>query len=78
MKRILLDHGIEPAPERGRTTDWKTFLRAHLGEIAAADFFAVEVLTVAGLVRYLVFFVIDIETRRVEIAGISPEPRGRG
>ena len=27
-----------------------------------------------GLVRYFVFFVIDIETRRVEIAGISNQP----
>jgi putative transposase len=42
VKRILLDHGIEPAPERNRKTDWKTFIRAHLGEIAGADFFSVE------------------------------------
>jgi hypothetical protein len=37
---------------------WKTFLKAHWGAIAAADFFSVEVLTVGGLVRYLVLFVI--------------------
>jgi putative transposase len=42
VKRILLDHGIEPTPERNRKTDWKTFIRAHLGEIAGADFFSVE------------------------------------
>ena len=29
-----------------------------------------------GLVRYLVFFVIDLSTRRVEIAGIAPVPNG--
>jgi len=74
VKRILLDHGIEPAPERGRKTSWKTFLQAHLGEIAAADFFTVEVLSLAGLVRYLVFFVIDLETRRVVIAGVAADP----
>ena len=74
VKRILLDHGIEPAPERGRKTSWKTFIKAHLGEIAAADFFSVEVLSVFGLVRYVVFFVIDIQSRRVEIAGITPDP----
>ncbi len=39
-----------------------------------ADFFAVEVLTLVGLVRHFVFFVIDIESRRVEIAGISRQP----
>ena len=31
---------------------WKTFLKAHWGAIAAADFFSVEVLTRRGLVRY--------------------------
>jgi putative transposase len=44
--------GIEPAPIRGKTTPWKTFLKAHWGAIAAADFFSVQVLTVGGLVRY--------------------------
>ena len=74
VKRILLDHGIEPAPERERKTSWKTFIKAHLGESAAADFFSVEVLSVFGLVRYVVFFVIDIKSRRVEIAGITNSP----
>lgn len=49
----------------------KTFLKAHWGAIAAADFFSVEVLTVGGLVRYMVLFVIDMKTRRVHIAGIT-------
>jgi hypothetical protein len=40
---------------------WKTFLKAHWGAIAAADFFSVEVLTRGGLVRYLVLFVIDTQ-----------------
>jgi hypothetical protein len=34
-------------------------------------FFSVEVLTVGGLVRYLVLFVMDLKTRRVDIAGIT-------
>lgn len=74
IKRILLEHGIEPAPERGKRMPWKTFLKAHWGEIAAADFFTVEVLTLVGLVRYHVFFFIDLESRRVEIAGIVHNP----
>ena len=32
--------------------------------------------TLAGLKRYLVFFVIELETRRVTIAGIHPQPYG--
>jgi hypothetical protein len=52
IKAILRDHGIEPAPERGTNTPWKTFLAAHWDGLAAADFFTVEVLTLGGLVRY--------------------------
>ena len=76
VKRILHDHGIEPAPERARRTPWKAFLQAHWDGLAACDLVTVEVLTLAGLKRYLVFFVIELETRRVTIAGIHPQPYG--
>jgi transposase InsO family protein len=68
---LLTEHGIEPAPLRGRRMPWSTFLKAHWGAIAAADFFSVEVLTRGGLVRYLVLFVIDLKTRRVHLAGVT-------
>lgn len=38
------------------------------------DFFTVEVLTWFGIIRYHVLFVIDIATRKVEIAGIVRDP----
>ncbi len=74
IKRILHENGIDPAPLQ--KMPWKTFLKAHWGAIAATDFFSVEVLTRAGLVRYFVLFAIDLQTRRVEIAGISRQPDG--
>ena len=43
---------------------------------AATDFFTVEVLTRTGLVRYLVLVIIKLDSRRVEIAGIAPDPDG--
>ena len=76
VRRILLEHGLEPAPERLKHMPWSTFLKAHWDAIAAADFFTVEVWSGAGLIRYLVFFVIDLPTRKVEIAGIAPIPDG--
>ena len=76
IKAILKDHGIEPAPERRTKMPWKTFLAAHWDGLAAADFFTVEVLTVAGLVRYVVLFVMKLKTRTVEIAGITSQPGG--
>jgi putative transposase len=71
---ILKDHGIEPAPERGTKTPWKTFLAAHWDVLAAPDFFTVEVLTMAGLVRYVALFVMTLKTRTVEIVGITSQP----
>jgi len=53
---------------------WKTFLAAHWDGLAAADFFTVEVLTLTGLVRYVVLFVMKLKTRTVEIAGITRQP----
>jgi transposase InsO family protein len=44
--------------------------------VAGADFFTIEVLSWRGLVRYSVFFVIKLRTRRVEISGISCQPNG--
>ena len=76
VKRILKDHGIEPAPERSKKTTWNEFISAHWESLAAADFFTIEVWTPFGLVRYMVLFVIDLSTRRVEIVGIAPDPNG--
>ena len=61
-----------PEPPESRKSP---FLKAHWGAIAAADFFTVEVVTLQGLVRHLVFFVIDLKTRRVRIAGIAQDHR---
>ena len=60
IKRILSEQSLQPAPKRGKTMPWKVFLKAHFGVIAATDFFTVEVLTLRGLVRYFVWFVIDL------------------
>ena len=76
IKRILKDHGIEPAPERAKKSTWNEFIRNHWDSLAACDFFTVEVWTPFGLVRYAVFFVMELSTRRVEIAGVAPDPYG--
>jgi hypothetical protein len=77
VKRILCDYGIAPAPERSQRTPWKTFLQAHWEGLAACDLFTVEVLTLNGLKRYLVLFVIELKTRYICIAGIHPQPDGK-
>ncbi len=76
IKRILKEAGIEPAPERSKKSTWNEFIRNHSDSLAACDFFTVEVWTPFGLVRYAAFFVMELSTRRVEIAGIAPDPFG--
>ena len=57
-----------------RPTSWQTFLRAHWGAIAGADFFTTEVWTWRGLVTFYTVFVIDLASRRVHIVGSTPHP----
>ena len=72
IARILKVAGVPPQPER--PTSWQTFLRAHWGVIAGADFFTTEVWTSCGLVTYYTVFVIDLASRRVRILGSTPHP----
>jgi transposase InsO family protein len=74
---ILKGHGIEPAPDRQRQTTWKTFLKAHWEVLAAIDFTTVEVWTRQGLVTFYILVVMELATRRVHFAGVSPNPDER-
>ena len=71
---VLRRHGLPPAPERKRTTTWSNFIRTHLALLAGTDFFTAEVLTLRGLVTYYVLFFIHLESRLVDIAGITVHP----
>src|SRR5580692_9011345 len=74
---ILRRHGLPPAPERRHTTTWPAFIRTHLALLAGTDFFTAEVLTLRGLLTYYVLFFIHLESRRVDIAGITIRPDER-
>jgi transposase InsO family protein len=70
----MLDHGLLPDPDRPYRTTWKDFLKSHWESLAATDFFSVEAWGPKGLTRYLVLFVIEVATRKVEIVGIHENP----
>jgi putative transposase len=74
VANILRAHGLEPAPEWVKKTTWTEFLKTHWDVLAAADFFTVDVWTSHGLTRFAVLFLIELSTRRIEIAGITSEP----
>ena len=71
---ILKRNGIDPAPERGKRTTWSQFLTSHWEVLAATDFFTVEVWGLRGLVTYYVLFVMELSTRRIHFAGLTPNP----
>jgi transposase InsO family protein len=74
VANILKEHGIDPGPRRRRGMSWSAFLRAHWDLIAAADFFTVEVWGLRGLVTFYVLIVIELSSRRVHLAGATPNP----
>ena len=69
--KILKHAGIDPAVRRGQS--WRDFLRAQARHVIACDFFTVDSVI---LRRYYVLFFIDLDTRRVYIAGTTKHPTG--
>jgi putative transposase len=70
IRTLLRREGLGPAPRGGAPT-WAEFLRNQVTGILAADFFTVET---AWLRTVYVFFVIEVHTRRVHMAGATRHP----
>jgi putative transposase len=72
VRTILRRHRLGPAPRR-RGPSWTQFLRAQAAGTLACDFLTVETI---GLTRLYVLFVIELDHRRVHLAGITDHPTG--
>jgi putative transposase len=72
IRSTLRRHRLDPAP-RSTTSMWRTFLRQQAAGIIACDFFTVDTV---WLRRLYVLFFIELDTRRVHLAGITPNPNG--
>jgi putative transposase len=72
VRRILPRHRLGPAPRRGGPS-WTAFLRPQAGGVLACDFLTVETV---GLTRLYVLFVVDLDRRRVHLAGVTAHPTG--
>jgi len=74
VANILKEHGLDSADRRQKGMSWRAFLKAHWDCLGALDFFTIEVWTLGGLTTYYVLLAMELCTRRVEIAGITPCP----
>ena len=69
---ILRRHGVDPSPMR-RGPTWSEFLRSQASSMLACDFFSVDTVL---LKRLYVLFFIELDTRRVHVAGVTARPTG--
>ena len=72
VRTILRRHHLGPAPRRGGPT-WTEFLRIQAAGTLACDFLTVETI---GLTRLYVLFFLELDRRRVHLAGITAHPTG--
>ena len=72
VRNVLRRHRLKPAPRRSGPT-WSQFLRAQAGSTLACDFFSADTITLRRL--YVLFF-IDLERRKVFLAGVTAHPIG--
>jgi putative transposase len=72
IRRVLDAHGIPPTPRRATTT-WRAFIRSQAAGIVACDFFSVDTVSLRRL--YALFF-IEVDSRRVWLAGVTAHPTG--
>jgi hypothetical protein len=70
IRTTLRRHGLDPAP-RSTATTWRAFLRQQAAGIVACDFFTVDT---TWLRRLYVLFFIELDTRRVHLAGVTANP----
>jgi len=72
IRTTLPRHGLDPAPRRMATT-WRAFLRRQAAGIVARDFFTADTI---WLRRLSGLFFIELDTRRVHLAGVTAHPDG--
>lgn len=73
VANILKKHGLPPSPQR-KGLPWKKFIQSHMTVAWAGDFFTEEIWTMKGLITFYVLFFVHLGTRRVYIAGCTPNP----
>jgi putative transposase len=78
VRRVLVDEGLLPDPERqaprGVTTPWRTFVRMHVNTMVACDFFCKTVWTPMGKHMAYVLAFVHLGSRKVVVSPSTLNP----
>jgi len=73
---ILVEHGIDPNPERGKGT-WDEFIKIHASTMWACDFMSKRMWTLRGPIDLYLLVFIQIGSRKVWVSSATAHPDSR-
>lgn len=76
VKNILLEHGLDPGPKRGRGT-WQEFLNLHADSLWQIDFFSKRIWTAKGPRQVFALAFVHLATRRVFVTPSTCRPNAK-
>ena len=73
VKRILIEHGLDPGPKRGEGT-WDEFLKIHAASLWQCDFFSQKAVSFQGIRQLFVLAFLNVKTRQVILSPATYHP----
>jgi putative transposase len=73
VKNILVEHGLDPGPKRGKGT-WDEFLKMHWHTLWQCDFFSKRVWTWKGPIDLYLLVFMEVCSRRAWISSATAHP----
>jgi putative transposase len=73
VKNILVEHGIDPGPKRGKGT-WDEFLKIHWHTLWQCDFFSKRVWTWRGPIDLYLLVFLEVGSRKAWISSATAHP----
>jgi len=73
VKNVLIEHGIDPGPKRGKGT-WDEFIKIHASTMWATDFLSKRVWTLRGPIDLYLLVFLQIGSRRAWVSSATAHP----
>jgi putative transposase len=73
VKNILIEHGIDPGPKRGKGT-WDEFINIHASTMWACDFLSKRVWTLRGPIDLYLLVFLQIGSRKAWVSTATAHP----